>query len=506
MTTRLITALGLSLIFAGCSQLEPATVRPTPTVSTQGVAEDRDLAAINRLLNDFNPSSGVWTTPTGEAWQPALGVDAVINIYQRTRDARFLSVIEKSFEHYNGRRSYYFDDDAWYLNAWIRAFDVTGQAKYLDEAKSIFSKLTTAWDGTCGGGVWWNGDRAYKNAITNELFLLSASRLHRRAPNGTGAGSYYDWAFKEWNWFKNSGMINGSRLVNDGLNSSCQNNGGTTWTYNQGVILGGLVELWRISGDRGYLASAEQIAEATINTQSPNGTLREPCEAGGCDGDGRIFKGIFAQGLSRLYNADRGNKPAYGTYLSNNANTVWNSSRDGSNGFGVKWAGPNTGVDEATQAAAALLIGEVALLNAGGETTTPPPYNPGATTTYEAENGVRHNIVVEATYGGYSGSGYLAGWNGDGQWVDFNVTVPTSRSYTVTFRYAGGAGNSSRLVFVNGADRVANQSFAGTGGWGNYSTVSLSIPLNAGSNTISLIYNSGKGSSNWLNLDKIDVQ
>ena len=53
------------------------------------------------------------------------------------------------------------------------------------------------------------------------------------------------WAKAEWSWFKGSGMINGSNLVNDGLTARCDNNHGTTWTYNQGVILAGLSQLYR---------------------------------------------------------------------------------------------------------------------------------------------------------------------------------------------------------------------------------------------------------------------
>ena len=119
---------------------------------------------------------------------------------------------------------------------------MTGDPKYLTEARSLFDVMKGTWSAT-GGGVWWNGDLAYKNAVTNELFLLAAARLDRRASNGSGPGSYRDWANREWAWFKASGMINGAHLVTDGLNGGCQNNGGTTWTYNQGLILGSLVEL-----------------------------------------------------------------------------------------------------------------------------------------------------------------------------------------------------------------------------------------------------------------------
>lgn len=44
-------------------------------------------------------------------------------------------------------------------------------------------------------------------------------------------------------------MINSESLINDGLTSDCKNNGGLTWTYNQGVILGGLANLHKITNN-----------------------------------------------------------------------------------------------------------------------------------------------------------------------------------------------------------------------------------------------------------------
>lgn len=37
---------------------------------------------------------------------------------------------------------------------------------------------------------------------------------------------YLDWANKEWAWFNSSGLINSQNLINDGLLSTCKNNGG----------------------------------------------------------------------------------------------------------------------------------------------------------------------------------------------------------------------------------------------------------------------------------------
>ncbi|WP_169737122.1 hypothetical protein [Deinococcus pimensis] len=54
--------------------------------------------------------------------------------------------------------------------------------------------------------------------------------------------------------------------------------------------------------------------------------------------------------------------------------------------------------------------------------------------------------------------------------------------------------------------RAANLLFTGTGAWSTYGTVSFSLPLNAGSNTVRVAYDSAQGSANYLNLDRIEVK
>ena len=106
----------------------------------------------------------------------------------------------------------------------------------------------------------------------NELFIKLTAGLHNRIPGDT---KYLGMARGNWNWFVASGMINGQGLINDGLDTiSCQNNGAQTWTYNQGVVLGALVELNRATGDATLLQKARQLADASttssVKSAGPN--------------------------------------------------------------------------------------------------------------------------------------------------------------------------------------------------------------------------------------------
>jgi predicted alpha-1,6-mannanase (GH76 family) len=328
--------------------------------------------AMRRLLTFFRPglvrsSRGAWRTPTGHAWQPAVALEAVLSAYECTRDPAYLRVAAATFARYRGRRSRYCDDDGWYLNAWLRAYDLTGHGPCLDEAESLFAAIAAFWDSDCGGGVWWRRDRRYKNAVTNELFLLAAAALHRRTVGERSAG-YLAWATRAWAWFRDSGMINDDGLVNDGLGDDCRNNGGPTWTYNQGVILGGLVELWRATGDAELLDRARGIADAvTSRLVHAGGVLREPSEPAIGNRDADAFKGIFARGLGRLAAVDAvGLDPSpYRRFLAANADALADRAGDGRHGYGPSWAGVSGPVNAATQASACLLLGEVALLSVG---------------------------------------------------------------------------------------------------------------------------------------------
>jgi len=301
----------------------------------------------------YRPRTGLWKTAGW--WNSANALTAVIQHAQRTGESGYAGVIPATFDRagrvHPGFSNEYYDDDGWWALAWIAASDLTGEARYLDQALALFAGMVTGWDEACGGGLWWTRRRDYKNAIPNELFLLIAGLLAQRAP--ADRDGYLTWALREWQWLEASGMIGPAGLVNDGLNARCQNNGGTTWTYNQGVIIGGLAVLHDITAEPGYLGHAEAIAAAALRDLTvPPGILVEPDErqTAPSDRDRPQFKGIFVRNLYELYR--RRPRAEYRDFILANATSLWHNSRNRRNQVGLAWTGPFDRADAVRQSSA----------------------------------------------------------------------------------------------------------------------------------------------------------
>jgi len=321
-------------------------------------------AGAGALQRWYNPATGLWRG-TGW-WNSANALTAVVRYTKLTGDGSHEGVIATTFtaaqRQHAGFVNGFYDDNAWWALAWVAAFDLTQASRYLAAARAIFTANTAAWTGACGGGLHWNTKSSYKNAITNELFLTLAALLHQRVP---GDQSYLSWAQRAWQWFSSSGLIGPDGLVNDGLTPACQNNGSTTWTYNQGVILGGLAALFEITGDRAYLTQGESIAAAALSKLTipgqpaapagpapAPGILAELCEApgGSCNGDQAQFKGIFVRYLYDFWLQAR--QPAYRAFILANARSVWDHGKNAASQFGLRWAGPFDQADAARQSSA----------------------------------------------------------------------------------------------------------------------------------------------------------
>ena len=281
-------------------------------------------------------------------WTSAVALSTLMTYQQTTGDTSYSYAISGAFNANQGSNfeNAYMDDTGWWGLVWVQAYDITGNVSYLQMAETDANYIHGYWDSTCGGGVYWSTAKSYKNAIPNELFLQLTASIHNRVPGDT---TYLGWANAEWNWFNGSGMINGSHLINDGLTTGCQNNGQTVWTYNQGVVLAGLAELARATGNSGLLATGQTLANASTAHFSQNGIVVEPCEPN-CGADGPSFKGVFVRGLRSLATAAR--TTAYDGYLQAQAASIVAHDTNGSGQLGLSWAGPVQSLTSGSQASA----------------------------------------------------------------------------------------------------------------------------------------------------------
>ncbi|MCV9387649.1 carbohydrate-binding protein [Reichenbachiella ulvae] len=114
----------------------------------------------------------------------------------------------------------------------------------------------------------------------------------------------------------------------------------------------------------------------------------------------------------------------------------------------------------------------------------------------EAENySAMSGIQTEACSEGGENIGYVDA----GDWADYSVNVNSSGSYQVSFRVAAD-GNANKSIQLQASSGTASASFNATGGWQNWSTVTATISLNAGTQTLRLYFPSSGLNVNYVSL------
>ncbi|QGY43662.1 glycosyl hydrolase family 76 [Maribellus comscasis] len=304
-------------------------------------------------------------------WPQAHALDVVIDAYLRTGDNLYKTTINDWYEGVNAKNgntffNVFYDDMEWNALAMLRAYNATNDERYKTAALSVWEDIKTGWNDNAGGGIAWKKDQPYsKNACSNGPACILAARLYQQF----GDEADKEWAIKIYDWEKEVLFNPANGAVYDNIDSRTGDIQ-TSWifTYNQGTFLGSALELYNITGEKGYLNDAQKAADYTLNNLV-NSNDRLLKDEG--NGDGGLFKGIFVRYFTQLIlhpDVSAGTQNRYLQFLKYNAETLWTT---GTNKqlvlYGTYWKSkPGTTTDLTTQTSGAMLIEAAALLNEEG--------------------------------------------------------------------------------------------------------------------------------------------
>lgn len=271
-------------------------------------------------------------------WTQAIYFDISMNAWKRTQDTRYRQLIEDLYDgaalqynNYNWRddsKWFIWDDMMWWIIALARAYETTGEQKFLDHSKEGFHFV---WYGDAAmgrkgshesnGGMEWDWHQRGKTACINFPTIIAAMTLF----NITKDTDYVAKAKEVYGWARtNLFDASNGRVADHKVDNNPAN--WTLHTYNQASFIGAAVMLYDQTKDVSYLNDAVLAADYTQKYMcDANGIL--PFETGEEQG---VYNAILAQYMIRLI--EDGNKPGYLAWLRKNINTAY-GNRNSSTGL-----------------------------------------------------------------------------------------------------------------------------------------------------------------------------
>lgn len=357
------------IILFSCS--EEKTI---PSIDWNSVADTTSRALIENYWNEqenyFNYQNDGQSTEF-HYWPQAHALDVLLDAYARTSDEFFLTYINRWFEgvpEKNGGSflNRYYDDMEWNALAMLRAYQLTGDEKFLETVEIVWKDIQTGWNENAGGGLMWRkGEPFGKNACSNGPAAILAARLFRENKNFDDL----EWAKKIYRWEremlfdKETGAIwDNVKETDDGLDFNKE----WIFTYNQGTFIGAGIELFNLTRDSMYLQDAVKATNYTLKSLTNEGILKSEG-----DGDGGLFKGIFIRYITQLiqhHALPAETKQKYVDFLFQNAKTLWTQGTNKEKMlFGPNWQEkPDGPVDLTVYLSGAMLMEAAAKLSSNG--------------------------------------------------------------------------------------------------------------------------------------------
>ncbi len=374
-----LRTLPFSAVFAAC--VAALLAGPSALAVTPAEA-DAAFAALNHVY--WDPAAKYYhKEESGDTkadfWLEAQLWDTVMDQYERTHSRKVRQQIDAVYDGFlavypDWTQNKYNDDIMWWVIGCTRAYQFTGEKRYLRQAKANFDFVYTNFcDTNLGGGIWWTSDRRSKNSCIEGPAVIAALRLSAllKDPAYFEKGkSIYEWQRKTLTDGKgkvfDSIRLTVQRSIDSATNVTApatnrpggfrrRNRGPLSTfslTYNQGTYIGASVLLYLRTKDPTYLSEAKKAADWTRNNlcTETNQILRSEGQ-----GNGGAFKGIFVRYMKLLVR--EGGAKEYLPWMRANADTAWRNRRPADQIMGYDWSAPTgKGIQSQSASSAVALV------------------------------------------------------------------------------------------------------------------------------------------------------
>lgn len=365
----------ISALFQSCSKNnDPVTPDDQEYIIDWNAAADSSSSSM--VLSYWNSADSYFNyNNSGQQnfnyWPQAHALDVMVDAYNRTNNNLYKTTITQWYDGVkkkNGNTflNEYYDDMEWNALAMLRAYNATQDLKFKTSAIEVWKDIQTGWNSNAGGGISWKKDQPYsKNACSNGPACILAARLFQQF----GDIQDKNWALKIYDWEKENLFNPANGAVYDNIDSRTENVQ-TNWifTYNQGTFIGSALELYQITGEKGYMNDAIKAADYTLNNLVDSNDRLLKSEG---DGDGGLFKGVFIRYFTQLIlspDLESATKKRYINFIRLNGETLW---RKGTNKqlvlFSSYWkTKPGSTTELTSQTSGAMLIEAMAILKKEG--------------------------------------------------------------------------------------------------------------------------------------------